>query len=64
MRLLANFPNLKRINLRHTSISNAALATLAQLKGLEAIYLTGCNIDAARIQDLQQALPGCRVDWD
>jgi len=57
---------LKALDLRGCSnISDAGLAQLARMTNLQQVLLGGCpNISSNGVEDLQKALPSCRVEKD
>ncbi len=58
---LADLPALETLHLNATPITDAGLKHLAQIKTLKSLNLTDCQLSEAAIDDLQDALPWCRI---
>ncbi len=55
---------LKRLSLRNTGLSDAAVDDLKSLTDLEEVDLMGTKITADGIETIREALPKCRVVWE
>ena len=62
-RVFPGIEGLKRVSLRNTGLTNAAVKDLRLLKDLEELDLTGTEITAQAIEAIRSALPNCRVVW-
>jgi beta-lactamase regulating signal transducer with metallopeptidase domain/Leucine-rich repeat (LRR) protein len=49
--------------LNKTKITDAGLKHLDALKGLRGVDLTGTKVTAAGVEQLQKALPQCKIEW-
>ncbi len=58
---LAELPALETLHLNATPITDAGLKHLAQIKTLKSLNLTDCQLSEAALDDLQDALPWCRI---
>ena len=51
------------LDLREAKITNAGLKTLARMTSLKTVALNGARgISRAGVDELQKALPGCRIE--
>ena len=55
---------LKRLSLAGSGLSDAGIKTLSALTNLESLDLRRTKATAAGINDLQTALPKCKIQWD
>ena len=58
---LADLPALETLHLNATPITDAGLKHLAKIKTLKSLNLTECQLSEAALDDLQDALPWCRI---
>jgi serine/threonine protein kinase/Leucine-rich repeat (LRR) protein len=64
---LAHFQDcngLKTLNLNGTQVTDAGMAHFKDCKGLTYLYLQGTKVTAKLIDELNQALPKCQIEWD
>ena len=62
---LVNLEGLKQLQelfLNNTRVSDAGLTSLMKLTRLQILDLTGTNVTDAGVQDLQRALPNCKIE--
>ena len=58
---LAELPALQTLDLTSTPITDAGLKHLHRVPTLKSLNLTDCKLSDAAIDDLQDALPWCRI---
>jgi hypothetical protein len=56
--------SLKNGDLKQTRVTDASLAQLKHCKNLTKLTLTGTQVTAAGVGELQRALPKCKIHWD
>jgi hypothetical protein len=61
--LLESLPNLSRLDLNHSEVSDAAIPALAKLDSLKALWVDDTNITAQGAARLGKLLPGCTIRW-
>ena len=59
---LKNIPNVVRLNLAETKVTDAGLAHLEGLKNLKSLYLWQTQVTPDGAEKLRQALPDCNID--
>ncbi len=59
-----DLPELRKLNLSSTGITDAALDTLATSKKLTALNVSGTKVTLAGVKAFQDALPNCKVTCD
>ena len=59
LRLLADFESIERLSLVGTQVTNAAVPQLKQFTRLRFLDVSGTEITAEGIAELQKALPNC-----
>jgi hypothetical protein len=59
---LEGLNNLQRIVLKYTHISDQTARKLGKFKSLRDLYIRGAGISDSTIEDLQEALPECRIE--
>ena len=62
-RLSAVAPQVERVNLSHTQISDIGLRHLRSMPKLAWVELHVTKVTAAGVAELQPALPNCKIDW-
>jgi Leucine-rich repeat (LRR) protein len=58
---LKGLPQLKSLQLRATSVTDAGIVHLKELKNLQEVILNGTLVTDAGVNDLQTALPNCTI---
>ena len=58
---LAELPALETLYLNNTPITDAGLKHLAKISTLKSLMLTDCKLSESALDDLQDALPWCRI---
>ena len=58
---LAELPALETLDLTSTPITDTGLKHLAKISTLKTLNLTDCKLSESAIDDLQDALPWCRI---
>ena len=58
---LAELPALETLDLTSTPITDTGLKHLHRVQTLKSLKLTNCKLSDAAIDDLQDALPWCRI---
>ena len=61
LRLLADFESIERLSLVGTQVTNAAVPHLKQFTRLRVLDVSGTEITAEGIAELQKALPKCTI---
>lgn len=56
-----NLPNLRRLNLFETQLTDAGVLRLSTLTGLRKLYLGNNNLTSETVEKLQAALPSCEI---
>lgn len=56
-----NLPAIETLNLFNTSVTDASVPALSKLTSLKRLYLSGTQVTAEGLTQLQTALPGCQV---
>ena len=59
--VLADFPALRELHVNGDQLTNDGLRHLQQLSRLEELTVWGLQFDDPRVNELQRALPGCKV---
>jgi hypothetical protein len=54
---------LRELSVHDTPVSDAGIAHLAKLTGLESLNVEGTSVSAAGVAALQKALPRCKIKW-
>jgi hypothetical protein len=58
---LNGLTNLRYLGLNQTKVTDAGLATLKELTELQWLYLAGTQVTDAGVNNLQKALPNCKI---
>ena len=58
---LKGLTNLQTLDLKGTQVSDAGLTHLKLLTNLQTLWLLGTQVSVAGVQELQKALPNCRI---
>jgi WD40 repeat protein len=61
---IAHFPQLQLLKLDSTKVTDAGLKHLAALQELKELDLSGTLVTREAVQELQQALPHCHINWE
>ncbi len=59
--ILIRFPNQNKLIIMETSITDATIQSLMQMKSLKLIAMTQTDVTAGVVQRLRQALPDCTI---
>jgi serine/threonine protein kinase/uncharacterized protein YjbI with pentapeptide repeats len=63
VKALGGISSLKSLNLRGTAVSDAGIEHLHGITGLELINLSGTRATFRGVDALQNALPGCKIEY-
>ena len=64
LEVLAELPQLTRLNLARAHLHRDAVESIAKAKGLQALDLTGADIPPAELEYLRKSLPDCEITTD
>lgn len=56
--------NLGYLDVQHTNVTDAGLDPFKECRGLTTLFVQGTKVTAAKVEELHQALPQCRIVWD
>ena len=61
--MLPSLPRLRGLNLWNTQLTEKCVPILSKMKSLESLNIMQTSIPEAAVNELQRALPNCRIDW-
>jgi hypothetical protein len=56
--------NLEGLSIGDTNVTDRGLMAFKNCKNLKAILLQKSKVTAAGVEEMKQALPQCRIEWD
>lgn len=61
--MLPPLPHLRSLNLWNTRLTETSVLILSKMKDLEYLNIMQTSIPESDVDELQQALPNCRIEW-
>ena len=62
--VLRRLPQLRRLGLAETSLTDSGLAQLEKGSQLQELWLAATNVSAMKVEKLRKAMPNCKIEWE